>query len=50
LINQYEPEWVFILPDNGKDDEVKITTFEKWTSGLIALGEKCVRSIYDLFS
>jgi len=50
LINQYEPEWVFILPDNGKDDEVKITTFEKWTSGLISLGEKCVRSIYDLFS
>lgn len=49
LMNQYEPEWVFILPDNGRDQDVKVTTFDKWSSKLISLGEKCVRSIYDLF-
>jgi len=49
-VNKYKPTYVIIIPDNNQLVDVKIVTFDSWTDKLIALGDKCSRSLISLFS
>ena len=50
-VQKAHPQYVVILPDSGDLAQLpKVTTFESWSDKIASLGEKCVRSFYDLFS
>ena len=50
-VQKANPQYVVILPDSGDLAQLpKVTTFETWSDKIASLGEKCVRSFYDLFS
>lgn len=50
-VQKANPQYVVILPDSGDLAQLpKVTTFESWSDKIASLGEKCVRSFYDLFS
>ena len=49
-INKYKPTYVIIIPDNNQLVDVKIVTYDTWSDKLIALGDKCSRSLISLFS
>lgn len=49
-ILEYDPKYVIILPDEGSIvDNIKITTFKTFSEKIVDLGERCVKSLYDLF-
>jgi hypothetical protein len=48
-ILNYDPKYVIILPDSGKELDIKVIDSETWSYKLIDIGEKCLKSIYDLF-
>ena len=50
-VQKANPQYVVILPDSGDLAQLpKVTTFGSWSDKIASLGEKCVRSFYDLFS
>lgn len=50
-IQKANPQYVVILPDSGDLAQLpKVTTFKSWSERIASLGEKCVRSFYELFS
>jgi len=49
-ISEYNPEYVIILPDKGRELLApKLISTKDWTEKMMELGQKCVASLYDFF-
>ena len=49
-MQEYNPQYVIILPDSGSSVDVpKIVSMKSWSDKIIELGSNCVRSLINLF-
>jgi hypothetical protein len=48
---EHKPTYVIILPDDSSNivENLKITTFKTFSEKIADLGERCVKSLFDLF-